>query len=616
MKLIIVDKTARRQNNAVLWDERSNHEDYLSLPSYVDEHGAELRRRYIAWVYELGLQRVNGKHLHEIFSLDGVPLWWMSKIVEKSPQSSPQLFTLFKLLALEMIITDKKVDSVDFHTADRHSHDLIKDFCKQLGVSYSHVGVFAKQDWVKSIGGFLRRRHILLALRAWLSYFKHALKTERGSISFSNNSNQATIVTYFPNIDIKMAEKGVHNSSYWGDLDKVVLESCSEINWVLLFHENKHYTYEQSRTLCKRFNEHYAGKQRFVLLGDFLTIKLLLIAAKSYLKSLIQFVTMRSLHVFFRLTDSNYNFHNLLKDDLVNSFTGSRAMHNCIQSTLYFRLIECLPPQKLGLYVWENQPWEKALILAWRQQSASASIIGCQHATMVYFDMRHLEDPRAFDNRAFSALQPDCLAVNSHGSLNLLKETNYPASHVKPVEALRYLYLSNLSNVQRPSKALLILTGYHQERVHDQLQLLEAILDNGIIDRFDEFIIKSHPYFPIEAILLEYPKTKKLFSMTYSSLAELLSEKATVYCDNHTSAVIESLYAGAKTIVHKPSDGFDLCPISNEGGITYVASSSELRDSLNENVMKADQAKPNYFILDQSLIQWKNLLKENARHVA
>ncbi len=58
-------------------------------------------------------------------------------------------------------------------------------------------------------------------------------------------------------------------------------------------------------------------------------------------------------------------------------------MSNCLNVTLFDGALAAMPRQRQGLYLFENQAWEKALLRAWRRHG-HGEIIGVQHATVPY----------------------------------------------------------------------------------------------------------------------------------------------------------------------------------------------------------------------------------------
>ena len=79
-----------------------------------------------------------------------------------------------------------------------------------------------------------------------------------------------------------------------------------------------------------------------------------------------------------------------MKENWYSDFCGS----NLILNLLWFRLFETalteIPYQSYGLYLNENQSWERALIYAWNKNK-HGHLIAVQHSTVRFWDLRYFE---------------------------------------------------------------------------------------------------------------------------------------------------------------------------------------------------------------------------------
>src|SRR5688500_18380616 len=71
------------------WEGHAEHGPVLSLLRYVDVHGERLRRKYLAWIHDLGQSRVAGggapaRIIDRLRRDDGLSYWWMTSLVEQS----------------------------------------------------------------------------------------------------------------------------------------------------------------------------------------------------------------------------------------------------------------------------------------------------------------------------------------------------------------------------------------------------------------------------------------------------------------------------------------------------------------------------------------------------
>ena len=96
----------------------------------------------------------------------------------------------------------------------------------------------------------------------------------------------------------------------------------------------------------------------------------------------------------FKPKNSAIDFWPLLKKEWIVSVRGSTAIRNCMFIELIDKALKATTQQKLGLYLQENQFWEKALLHAWRIHG-HGFIIGVPHASVNFWDLRYCDDVRS-----------------------------------------------------------------------------------------------------------------------------------------------------------------------------------------------------------------------------
>ena len=70
-----------------------------------------------------------------------------------------------------------------------------------------------------------------------------------------------------------------------------------------------------------------------------------------------------------------------------------------VENLLFIESIEIyfknLPQQKLGLFLHENNGWERAILYAWKKYQ-KAPIIGVAHTLIRYWDLRYFDNLSRF----------------------------------------------------------------------------------------------------------------------------------------------------------------------------------------------------------------------------
>ena len=101
--------------------EMSVLENVFSIQRLIEENAEHLRSKYLAYIYDLGELRINGKRVVDHLELrPNFSYWWMTLLTEKCNfAKSPQINNIIKLMALEQWLQDKKYHKVRL-VSDNH----------------------------------------------------------------------------------------------------------------------------------------------------------------------------------------------------------------------------------------------------------------------------------------------------------------------------------------------------------------------------------------------------------------------------------------------------------------------------------------------------------------
>ena len=274
---------------------------------------------------------------------------------------------------------------------------------------------------------------------------------------------------------------------------------------------------------------------------------------------------------------------------------------------IFEKVFKEMPKQSQGLYLLENQPWEKCMIYAWRKYG-HGQIIGVPHAAVSYWDLRYSLHPNEYLNfNANATPLPDNVALNGVAAINMYIEGGLALHRIKEVEALRYLYLSNLQTNTRSvvdnGINLLVLGGHDLHSTKTQMELLINSLE--LIDREVNIFVKPHPLSFIQES--DYPKLN--FQVILSPLGEIISKYNVVFSSNQTAAAVDVYLSKKKVLIMQDCNTFNLSPLRGFAGVEFIKTAKELAACLSENTddsnMLIDQ---NFFFLDNELPKWRKLL--------
>jgi len=615
----LLDSLDSEDSIVIQWSTRTKGVNELSLPDYLEGNADQIRFEYLEWCFNLGNFPVKGKAAGRFFKINSYPSFLgMSLLREKSVIKNPDIYLIFKLRALELYIQKSKIRHLELFTNNRFLEKTIKNFCIYLGVEYSCESEFSYESRYSSSNRLRDKApHFIQALLYWLRALFRYLLYFRKRESNCLLDRQMTVVSYFPNLDQDFEKRNIYRSHYWNELQEIFTKDRA-CNWVWMYANNKQYSLKEACKLKKRFQEHEKDAQKYFFIEEFLSFFLLLKAASIYFRVAFRSIFCKSIIQKFRLKNSAFDFWEILKDDWGSSFFGKVAMENSIRLVEFEALSKKIPKQELCIYLWENQGWERALVYSWKQYQASP-IYGFQHSSIAYFDLRNFINCKEFGFRKdLAIIVPDLILVSGQRAMRLLINNYIPAQKVMPVESVRFLYLTDYDYKPKNKnfkKILLVVTGYSENLLNQQLNLLNEVMDDELRSCYDRIVIKPHPFKPINLNSRGFDQLA-FSELSNERLKSLLEEADFVYSDNHTTAAVEALLMGKPLAVHVPNDFFNMSPLYHPdpsifGSVNFVSTADQLKKALL-NPSNSSFIESDYFFLDKGLSKWNNLLNEGV----
>jgi len=292
---------------------------------------------------------------------------------------------------------------------------------------------------------------------------------------------------------------------------------------------------------------------------------------------------------------------------------GPASFNNLLWLDVCDRAMADLPRQERGLYLCENQAWERAFIHAWRKHG-HGRLIGVAHSTVRFWDLRYFSDPRTLLTREENSLpQPDRMALNGRAAVESFRAVGYPEASVVECEALRFSYLADgaLGRPARPLRSparVLVLGDYHEASTVRLLRLLQCAAPDVRVPV--EYFVKSHPSFTVDPG--DYPGVA--LKVVTDPLERILTDFDIAYSSNATSAAVEAFLYGLPVIVSLDETGLNVSPLRGQSGVQFVSSPPELRMALEAGASGgAPRGNPGeLFFLDPELPRWKRVVRMGA----
>ncbi len=612
-KILICDasyKTESIYDQIYIWDSYScNH---FSLPEIVEKKSDYLKSLYLDWVYVFGNLILENKTIKQHLRIrPKFSMWSMSLIVEKSSWKSPEIYSVFKLLAFEDSLDIESIGQINVAISNTNATMDIKDWCEHRSLSFKNC---YKTTIGINTGSASRLSFLLHTIHAFYIFAKSAFITLKNyritSKKEGNTMNAVSFFSYLFNLNEEKLSQGVFDSSYWGKLQDLLKEDKIRVNWHHIFIKNSNTpSLGKAIGLMNLFEKNSYMNDKHIIIQSLLSFKLLKKSFSDYIKISNAGLNLPPSKIKdkFRIRNGSIGFFHLLKNDWIGSISGASAVSNAIYLNLFESTISKLPEQTKGYYLMENQAWERALIYCWNN-SQSSNLIGVQHSAISYWDLRYFSSKKYL--RSLDLIEvpfPDYVALIGNASRKLYVDSGWSVDRIFKVEALRYLYLSG---IQKPvfsnnthNYRLLVAGDYKLENTNNLMRCLSS-LPVEILKKY-EIIVKPHPACPIDK-----KQWKKInFNIVNLPFSELIDDYDIALTSDSTSAAVDVYLSQKPVLILSSGSSFNLTPLRGCSGAKIIHSISELGSVLCQDVLTIELKTDNsFFYLNNKLLFWQELL--------
>jgi surface carbohydrate biosynthesis protein (TIGR04326 family) len=416
--------------------------------------------------------------------------------------------------------------------------------------------------------------------------------------------------SYFDNVDSKAAEEGRFHSFYWGGLHSLLSRIGYRSNWLHLYVPCAFVpTPRLAIKWTQRFNrvaEH--GLHTFI--DAYLSWRIVLRVIKRWIWLNFTAWRLREIKQAFTTKGTCISLWPLMRGDWYGSLCGSPAINNLLAIGLLDAALRDLPYQRKGLYLCENQAWERALIHAWRKHGHGC-LIAVAHSTVRFWDTRYFFDQRSVrEIGAHPMPQPNLIALNGQAAVDTYLDSGYTQEVIIECEALRYGYLSSLEIKRRSGpecggqRKALILGDVMPLSTDRLLRLLDASTIYG--SDTISYIVKPHPNCPVR--VERFPSLN--IAIVTNTLETIVQDYDVAYASNSTSAAVDAYLAGLPVVVMLDEAELNFSPLRGMSGVSFVSTPQELAEALrmeDRDVTRRPDGN-GFFFLDPELPRWSRLL--------
>jgi surface carbohydrate biosynthesis protein (TIGR04326 family) len=306
---------------------------------------------------------------------------------------------------------------------------------------------------------------------------------------------------------------------------------------------------------------------------------------------------LRTISETFVPEGSKANLWPLFQDEWFDSMCGRTAIRHCMLLSIIEGTLASTPHCNTGLFMMENQPWEMALIHAWRS-AGHGRLIGVVNAPIRFWDLRYFYNDYGRHRPA-----PNQVAVNSPISRNLLEEVGVPPTEIVDVEALMYQYLNNPLQVGQISGAdVLILGDFFTQISESVLSIVLPLIKTKFAHRTIYF--KAHPanrdswtYLAADGIVV-----------TDLPLSKLFATCGTVISPSSSTGAVEAYCANKHVISIPDPTTLNFSALKTIKDVQFASNSEELALALENPVNSSSVDNTTFLHFDESLTKWKKLL--------
>jgi len=601
-------------NLAYHWNGEYSEKGLISIPEYVEKNDYRLRKKYLDYIDKIEQKFSEGEKVKHPLKYKKHSLWWMSTLIEKNMIKSPAISDSIKMFALEEIIESVKPKKLEIFVSDIKIINSLKYLTTKLNIK-----IIINKNHSNYSPSYYFKKIIPFFLRGIIFYFKNIIlhfSYKKQKPRLHKENQQIFIFSHFTNFNLPKDLNSSIKSNYWGVLPSFLNSHGIKMNFLNHFHKSKKSkSLKEGSKIINMINKNSLNHGEIhYLLPSLISVKTLIRIFLYFIGAQFKGEKIYSNSSFFTPDNSNVSLFYFCESDWKNSFFGPVLIENLFFIESIEHYFKNLPSQKLGLYLQENNGWERAFIYAWKKYQ-KAPLIGIAHTIIRYWDLRYFQNSSIFSDLPSS----DYTAVNGPVSKNILLEAGFNKTKILEVEALRYLKSSD-SQVKKlrknnRQKKIIVFGDIDIQSTKAMLESLNFCINYIGKNRSNvnfQYAFKPHP---VNEIVLDNFGLNTL-EIISKEIKDVIKNYDIAISVDTTTAGVEAYLAGLDIIVFKYSKRPNFSPLRNIKDIHFVSNGEQLLESINK--LSLNNRKTNneiFFWDDNQLPRWhkifSNYFKKN-----
>ena len=253
---------------------------------------------------------------------------------------------------------------------------------------------------------------------------------------------------------------------------------------------------------------------------------------------------------------------------------------------------------KLGIYIYENQNWEKMLNYFWNKYNHK-NLFAVPHNEIRYWDLRYYDFyPTSFYKKK---LKPRNFLINSFASANIAKLHNF--KNQMQAESLRMINFKHKFTKIRNNKMNIFVA---LDLFDNSSRRLVSILNKNV-DKFNnigKIYIKKHP-----ASRDNYRFSSKKIFLYEDSIKSILPKIDLFIASNSTTAVYYAIFNRIPYMTYVDNGSINLSPLYPKK-ISYFFDDYSFSKSLKNFNFDKNFQNNYYLYSDTKLNKWKTFLNK------
>lgn len=589
----------------VLWQQfadKGQEVSRISLPEYIELHADRLHDRFLGFVHDVGNTQLKGKSVQDHLTVTpSMSYWWMTLFASTRWNDSSRTTEAIKLIALEEILNNRSWVELELVSGDRSIQHSVQRLCVANRKSFTS-NLILKQK--KKRLGIIRK--FSLVVSAHLVLIRQVLRlVSVRPLHLTSKSSEIMIFDYLMRFDVGESRDGNFVSQYWNLLIDKFSKKRLKATWVHQFIDSAATpTAKSAQQLLSKINK--KEKTAHYLFESRLSLRIVAQALKTYWRLVFSVPNSAAMSRVFVPSESKLDLWPLFAHEWDQSLLGTTAMRHCILISTIQSSLAKIPHCPLGIYLMENQPWEMALIEAWKA-NGHGQLIGVVNAPIRFWDLRHFVDRRSISNDGMNRIRfrptPDRIAVNSLISRTLLEKSGVSPEKIVDVEALMYQYLDRPVEIdEQPADDLLILGDFFTLPTHRLLNVVQESLSK--MPNIGKVWFKPHPFdsgpWPINESLG--------IVITNDLLPDIFKKCSIVIAASSSTSSLEAYCANKNVISILDPTIMNYSPLRNLSNAVFVSNSSDLSLELSKSHQRSTNRIDSLLHLNSDLKLWKVLL--------